>query len=212
MFDKIPHRPFRATPMHIVTRLYGSLPRKVIDRLKNEYAEDLQIKKELGKDKNDQEAIFDANEQLEKSYEEALHQLSNGPYYLSDGRLAKIVLDSWTWISSNRPIIVYAVCVMSNHVHVLAGSTSNTVISSERTMQLQKSFTARSCNAILDRTHLPFWAPNFFDRDVREGTFWKVLWYILNNPVAAGLVKHWQEWPHTFIHPDYLALIQSGKG
>ena len=97
---------------------------------------------------------------------------------------------------------------MSNHVHVLARSRSGENIPAGNIMQSVKSYTAAKGNHILGRTGT-FWSLSYFDRDVRPGKFTTVMWYILNNPVKANLVTHWEQWPATYLNPDLDLLFRS---
>ncbi|MEI8059975.1 MAG: hypothetical protein WCG67_07450, partial [Ferruginibacter sp.] len=65
-------------------------------------------------------------------------------------------------------------------------------------MQSHKSFTAKKCNLILQRTGA-FWEPESYDHIVRPGEFDKIVNYILANPVKAGLVKKWEDWQWSFL-------------
>ncbi len=45
-----------------------------------------------------------------------------------------------------------------------------------------------------------FWQHESYDHVVRnEREYERILAYIVNNPVKAGLVSDWQEWPYTFV-------------
>lgn len=146
---------------------------------------------------------------IESLLEDAIHNKSNGPYFLAKERLSKIVIDSWLWIANTHGLFVYAICVMSNHVHViLRGPLAAEPLALAPIIQTHKSFTATMCNRVLDRTGTPFWSKHYFDRDIREGRFSTVMWYVLNNPVKAGLVDHWREWHATWLHPDYTHLFR----
>ena len=35
----------------------------------------------------------------------------------------------------------------------------------------------------------------------------RVMWYVVNNPVKAGLVNRWSDWPYTWVHPEYVRLF-----
>jgi len=42
----------------------------------------------------------------------------------------------------------------------------------------------------------PHWQKGFFDRILRSGESYSQKWdYVRENPVRAGLVKDWKEWP-----------------
>jgi putative transposase len=43
-----------------------------------------------------------------------------------------------------------------------------------------------------------------FDTYIRsEKMLLNVIHYTLNNPVKAGIVDSWKEWPYTYIDPSY---------
>ncbi len=199
---KLPHRPFRHIPMHIIYRLKGRVPISVLKQIDTDY--DDQSKALLRRTD-----LADAKKAIyQQLLETALHQKSNGPYHLSDSRTARIVIESWRWLVEQRNIRVYAACVMSNHVHVLASSRDGTDVEPGSIMKAHKNHTARSCNRVLGTSGKSFWEAGYFDRDVRPGKFSTVMWYILNNPVAAGLVNRWEEWPHTYLNSDYDLLFR----
>jgi REP element-mobilizing transposase RayT len=83
-------------------------------------------------------------------------------------------------------------CVMPNHVHVLVQCHAGWAL--PRVVQGWKSFGARTANAMLQRSG-PFWAPDYFDRFIRDGAHLAtVRQYIRDNPVAAGLVARAEDW------------------
>ena len=52
-----------------------------------------------------------------------------------------------------------------------------------------KGYTAREANRLLGRTGQPFWQGESYDHWVRDETeFIRIIAYIENNPVKAGLV------------------------
>ena len=57
----------------------------------------------------------------------------------------------------------------------------------------------------------PHWPKGFFDHVLRSGESYSEKWhYVRENPVRAGLVKHWSEWPflgeifNLYFHDDAL--------
>lgn len=207
---QIRHRLIGLTPVHITYRLKGSLPIPVLH--------DLMAQREALFQQADQEiqrlpnAIFSVvskqladrvAEDFELLFDDALHRLSNGPYHLADRRLVEAVLESWQWIAKQYEVYIYAICVMSNHVHILlCGPDGKPAIDPAKMMKAHKGFTSRECRALLELRSPLFWEDNYFDRDIRTGTFNRVMWYILNNPVKAGLVTDWREWPGTWLNPE----------
>ena len=101
---------------------------------------------------------------------------------------------------------------MSNHVHVvfkpfldeksLSVKADAERLSYESTepplaviMHSLKSYTANEANKILKRSGA-FWETESYDHVVKdEQEYHRVVAYVLNNPVKAGLVREWREWP-----------------
>jgi type I restriction enzyme R subunit/putative DNA methylase len=71
--------------------------------------------------------------------------------------------------------------VMPNHVHAL--------LLPARLLGGLKGSTAREANQVLGRTGQPFWQAESYDHWVRDALeFERIVNYIENNPVTAGLV------------------------
>ena len=65
-------------------------------------------------------------------------------------------------------------------------------------MESLKGWTARRCNAALGRQE-QFWQHESYDHVIRHQADWaRVVNYVLNNPVKAGLVAAWQDWPWSY--------------
>jgi putative DNA methylase len=58
-----------------------------------------------------------------------------------------------------------------------------------------KGSTAREANKLLDRTGQPFWQDESYDHWARDDDeFSRIIAYIENNPVKAGLVLKPEDW------------------
>jgi REP element-mobilizing transposase RayT len=213
--DNIIHIHSDRAIQHINYRLAGSIPKFVLERLKQNKEQALveaQRKASLLSGhlsgivfKREQHLI---NGKYEMEVDSVLDKAENGPYYLSDPFIAQEIIKSLKHLHERKDIYLYAVCVMSNHVHVLIGCPEEReVLDLANFMRRHKSFTANLANRHLDRTGLPFWEKNYFDRMVRRGKFSTVMSYVLNNPVAAGLVHSWRDWRHTFLNPEFSQLF-----
>lgn len=65
-------------------------------------------------------------------------------------------------------------------------------------MQSLKGFTAWKANQQLGRRGA-FWQHESFDHVIRNQEEWeRIVTYVLNNPVKAGLIDKWQDWPWSF--------------
>ena len=104
---------------------------------------------------------------------------------------------------------LWAYVVMANHVHIFvqpkpASPTTESdrhyVSLSEITKRL-KGYTSREANKLLERTGQAFWQIESFDHWARdEEEFYRIIAYIENNPVKAGLVLKPEDWPWSSAH------------
>ena len=80
---------------------------------------------------------------------------------------------------------------MFNHVHILIYSEATL----SRITKAVKNFSARQANALLGRTGQPFWQDESYDHRVRgPEELEKIVRYIEENPLAAGLVERVEDW------------------
>jgi putative DNA methylase len=100
---------------------------------------------------------------------------------------------------------LWAYVVMANHVHVLlqpktsqttvAGSEEPTYVPLKNITKRLKGYTALEANRLLNRTGKAFWQQESFDHWARdEEECYRIIAYIENNPVKAGLVSSREEW------------------
>jgi putative DNA methylase len=114
-----------------------------------------------------------------------------GECHLRDNRIAELVQRSF-WHSDGASYRLHAWVVMPNHVHVLIEIWQ---VPLGEILKAWKSFTSKMANKLLRREG-SFWEDDYFDRYIRdEDHFRRVLRYIENNPVKAGLVAAAADWP-----------------
>jgi putative transposase len=154
--------------MFLTWRLYGSLPRSV----------DL-----IGAKTDGQRFVL-----LDRQLDSAVI----GPTWLKDERIAQCVVESLLKAEKEWGLYdLHAWVIMSNHVHVLL--TPHKPL--RQVTQAAKSTSARGANLILGRSGERFWQAESYDhwvRDIRE--FDRIVRYIEENPVSAGLVGSAEEW------------------
>ena len=151
-----------------------------------------------------------------RKFEKTLDDVQCGPVWLKDNRIAKVVADRMHYLDG-KVYCLDAYCIMANHVHavftpltiqplrlpqnfsmrdndnnVQTESLSYNTLSS--IMQSLKGYTARKANQLLDRSGA-FWQHESYDHCVRNPNEWhRIVSYVLNNPVKAGLVNEWRKW------------------
>jgi REP element-mobilizing transposase RayT len=121
-----------------------------------------------------------------------LDRATSGPLHLQQAEIARIVVDC---LHKGVEMVHYdlgAFVVMANHVHALLMPR----IDPGRMMKSLKGFTAREANRALGRTGQPFWQAESYDHWVRDETeYGRIVRYIENNPVKAGLVARAEDYP-----------------
>ena len=226
----LPHIQLPGATLFVTFHLSGSVPRTVLQQWK---AERRQIEKEkLRLLKSQSVSRFTAAERIApeqkpehrewkqqwfRKFEKTLDNAQNGPIWLKDERIAKVVAESL----HHRDGEVYrldAYCIMANHVHIVFAplpihpSGTDTVDSLENDaqtnslcyntlssiMQSLKGYTARKANRLLGRSGA-FWQHESYDHVVRNASEWqRIITYVLNNPTKAGLVDQWQKWQWSY--------------
>ena len=96
---------------------------------------------------------------------------------------------------------------MPNHVHLVCTSLlqeDGTWRPLYRILQSLKRHTARRANEILDRRG-SFWQAESYDHVARDSAeLERIVQYVIDNPVKAGLVSEWESWPWTYCRSECL--------
>jgi REP element-mobilizing transposase RayT len=108
--------------------------------------------------------------------------------------LAKAICDSIETSCRLSGFRLYGYCLMPDHVHVLLDPQAATPLGDW--LRRFKSFTTKLARDA--GVPNPLWQRSAHDHVCREGeTAEVVLRYIAENPVRAGLVARWEDWPWT---------------
>jgi REP element-mobilizing transposase RayT len=123
-----------------------------------------------------------------------LDQAQSGPRWLERADVAGAVSQALR-DGDRRQYVLYAYCIMPNHVHAVLEPEEMQL---SKVMRLLKGRTARTANTLLCREGA-FWQDETYDRVIRDNNEFKnIIGYLLNNPVKAGLVLRWTDWPWTY--------------
>jgi len=91
---------------------------------------------------------------------------------------------------------LFALVVMPDHVHMLARPSRGIALS--RMMKGTKGVTARLINNARN-TRGPVWLSESYDRIIRdEAEAIEKQNYVIQNPVRAGIVEYWQDYPFVY--------------
>lgn len=194
----LPHIQPLNTALFLTFRLAGSLPSEVLARM----ADERHLLEEALK--------FDPRKSLSRfrdlarrhfaMLESWLDKATIGPTWLADARVAAIVVEALHH-RDGKKYRLDAYSIMPNHVHSVFAplEQNNTPASLSSIMHSLKRNTAKRANQILARSGV-FWEHESFDHYIRNGAEQKrIIKYVLQNPVKAGLVKKWEEWPWNYV-------------
>ena len=137
--------------------------------------------------------------------------MDNTRAWLTRPGVPELVLANLDWLTEQRGWHIYAATVLSNHVHLLLRNGEGRNGSLLGDLASFKSFVATQANRVLDRKGT-FWAREGFDHWCRdESKVIGVARYICQNPVKAGLVAAWADWPWTRCE-EWLRPVDGDEG
>ncbi|MCG9127484.1 hypothetical protein JT359_07790 [Candidatus Poribacteria bacterium] len=220
----MPHIQPPGATFFVTFNLAGSLPRSILQQWRSEKrlleVEKLHVLKLRNSDRLAavEHKIFEKKREWFQKFEKTLDNAQSGPIWLNDGQIAKEVADSMHY-RDKQVFCLEAYCIMANHVHVVftplpiqplevlqtvsprnktAQTNSLCYKSLSSIMQSLKGYTARKANQLLGRNGA-FWHHESFDHCVRNPNELKrIISYVLNNPVKAGLVDEWDNWQWSY--------------
>ncbi len=208
--------------LFVTFRLADSIPQAIVRHYRNQkFAIDNQLARLVGANATGEiddirsNRLKDFHRAWFRKFEQILHKESTGPVWLKNPEIASLVFESFMH-RDGRDFDLKALCIMSNHVHSVfrphLTHDSITVVKHTAgfhmeadsptlgvTMKSLKGYTARMANRLLGRTG-KFWEVESYDHQVRdEAEFHRIVGYVLQNPVKAGLVRDWCHWKWTYL-------------
>ena len=186
----LPHRLPPGEAIFLTFRLAGSLPRTVVEQLQAEL--------ELARQRFELEPaqLYAAQKRYFGRFDAQLNKGGYGPTYLRQPAIAALAAEALRYFDgTGYDLLGY--CLMPHHVHVVVVLLEE-ALPLVRTLQRLKSYTATQANKLLGRTGA-FWQAESYDHIVRKGELARVLAYVIANPVQAGLVEEWEQWPYTYL-------------
>jgi REP element-mobilizing transposase RayT len=196
----LPHWQPTGAIFFVTFRLKGTLPMDVMQAFKEEREQEKKNIAKLPKDEQVKQNYLDERRYFGK-WDNLLDQAGFGPQWLSQPEIAEIIKEALHY-RDGKIFDLYAFCIMSNHVHVVfepcKSDCQSDLLPLEKIMQSLKRHTARKSNIVLGREGA-FWQDESYDHVIRDnGEFERILNYVLENPVKAGLVSKWDDWQWTY--------------
>ena len=210
---KLPHWHPEGAMFFITFRLANSLPVRVIQELQEQRERERQIiRAKCSGIQQQQDELYKLDKKCFGRFDEWLDRcVEESPRWLAEERIARIVADEIHRLDGDRYSLI-AYSIMSNHCHLLADTGEHTFKPAHHgvtapypltdTLKLLKGRTAHDCNQELKRGGA-FWHHENYDHVVRDQKeYERIVFYIVQNPVKAGLVENWEDWKFTFLHQD----------
>ena len=199
--NDLPHWQWENAIYFVTFRLHGSLPKSVIQILKDE--QELQRQKLIKKGLPERDiklALKKMHHLYFGKFDHLLDNSNSGPHYFKNDQFAEIIADAIMFFNTTRyEIINYT--IMSNHVHLMIYMLK---LELHEIMGSIKQFSARQINHELHKTGNQFWQYESFDHIIRnEKELNYYIQYNLLNPVAANLIENWRDWKWSYIHKDF---------
>ena len=149
-----------------------------------------------------------------KAYDDLLDADRNPHINLSKPEHTKAIIETlkfWDGVKLEN----YALCVMSNHVHwvfrVFEKDKNGKPVYLQDILYSVKRFSASRIN-VLENRKGELWQKESFDTTIRdEMHLARAIEYTLNNPVSAGIVKEWKDWPGSWGAEVSLPEVQAGE-
>jgi len=186
--DAIPHKVvYKAARKLNLLRLQI----KTLEQLPSEFMALARAKKEY----------FQYRKKYIQAYAEILDNCKSPAINLSDPEIVEILVSTLQFWHG-RKINNFAFTVMPNHVHwvfeLYPRNQDGNPLYLQDLMQSVKRFSSNRINKVLGRTG-PLWQKESFDTTIRNYRHLQcAIRYTLNNPVKAGLVGNWTDWPGTW--------------
>jgi REP element-mobilizing transposase RayT len=194
----LPHQLGAGQSYFITFRLVGSLPLEVLARLREEH---ILLEREAAAHRaaGHPDKPYDRQKRWFGHFDASLDAATAGPAYLNQPAIGLTVAQTLQFYHEQGAYVLLAYCIMPNHVHLVVNLPEEAPLLA-RTLQRIKSFTARHINEA-HCSNGRVWQPESYDHRIRSNReLQNVLAYVVNNPVKAGLVADWQQWPFTFLH------------
>lgn len=206
---KLPHWHPEGQMFFITFRLAHSLPVQVIQELQEQREREMQTIRAIFSGTQRTDELYKLEKKYFGHFDSWLDRcVEESPRWLAEEQVAQIVADEIHKLDGER-YSLFAYCIMSNHGHLLVDTSERSFKPVHEgvtapypltdTLKLLKGRTARYCNQVLGRNG-KFWHHESYDHVVRnQKEYERIVRYILNNPVKAGLVETWEDWKFTFV-------------
>jgi len=110
---------------------------------------------------------------------------------LRESATASLIMATLAFEVGRNSVDVLVYCIMPDHVHIVAATSEENLLDVIRRF---KSWTTNQWQRGSGGSRM--WQPSHYDHGIRlTEKMDDVIAYLINNPVRAGLVEQWSDWP-----------------
>lgn len=126
-----------------------------------------------------------------------------GPAWLRSGTVARLVRTELHRAHERQLLGLLAYAVLPNHLHLVVRLAPDPPVALGHWLARFKSRTAQLANRALGRDG-PFWAADVLELPVADpAELQRLVAYVRQDPVRAGLIRDAAAWPHTWLSADF---------
>ena len=202
----LPHYQPPDATFFITFRLAGTLPIEIIQQLRAEREEKIKRIKSDSTIEQPEAEIYKIHKRFFGKFDHLLDQKNYGPTWLICNDIAQLIADAIHHRDGTEYRLI-TFCIMPNHVHMVVDNVRQRQIKGRHglslTLQALKRYTGKAANRILNLQGKQFWHRESYDHVVRgQSELSRIIRYVINNPVKAGLVTDWVDWKWTYLAPE----------
>lgn len=197
----------------VTFRLADSLSKNLVDKLRKEMHASIEKIKGLSSEAEHTTIKKQIHSKFFDRYDRLLDSESYGKCFLEIDDVAECVAEQIR-AGDGHHYDLLAYTIMPNHVHILIDTLSHIADPDNfditkytplhQILKGIKGVSARKCNILLKRSGT-FWQKDSYDSLVRSDLeLENHVNYILLNPVRAGLVNQWDEFPFSYVREDII--------
>ena len=185
---RLPHWEVQDGRYFVTVHLAGAIPAQGMQRID-------QISTELA-NRKDNESADGTLPLMRTVFREMEKWLDAAPHnkLLSDSKLAELVVEAIQHRVRMQRWVVYEFVVMPSHIHLFMSVLQGTL---KESMEDFKRWTGHQAGKLLELPNGRFWQDEWFDHWSRsDEQDERIIRYIQQNPVIAGLVKSATDWKY----------------
>ena len=198
----LPHIQPPGATMFVTSMLDGAIPAHIQRQLSSEALYLTSLLEKIADPLQKAEQTYIEMKRLFGRWDSELDRLNEkSPRRLANTEIAQIVAENLHSLDGKYCRLL-AYTIMPNHVHTVFiphEEEPDHYFAISKIMHAWKRSSAVQANQLLGRSG-KFWQHENYDHYARDGDeLQRIIDYVKNNPVKAGLVQNWSDWRWTFV-------------